>query len=417
MSNNIDNLYKKINEINIVDTVKYTDIKKNIMDMIHEKQKKVIDIHHKKYTLLICDDDQMLKLFALYITIYANEQLLVNKHHQTKSYIGIDFEFNNRKIALMQINLESVWKLDHDNFIWILNPAEFDEKQRFQFIHKIMTNKDIYKILHGCDSLDIPYIYHELLNNNKDHIFEFTQRLIDTRFVCEYQQACINYTRKCSIYDSLLFFKVIDQHKYDELEKANDSMGPVYNISWNVKKLSSNQVNYAYYDVIYLKDLFFAILDSSKHDTPQYFNSYRYFSSFVRFVLLEKRGMIDISSMRATVDKMNNYLIKNKDENITLINIFTKVTEDLQIDQIGFNVKNLLNVNYLKSEFITLLKFIVYGVIKNKHKIYINKNSHMTDIINIQELYDVLTQHKFNKFKDFLEKIENHIENNLDRYI
>src|SRR5277367_4223408 len=117
---------------------------------LNNLEKYMRNIIEDKYKLFVCDRPIMLQLFKLYITYYK-------KHHKKQkrtAYVGIDYEFNQRKIALMQINFGDT--------IWLLNPSQFDEETKKCFVQKILINKRIYKILHGSDSLDLPYIYGEL---------------------------------------------------------------------------------------------------------------------------------------------------------------------------------------------------------------------------------------------------------------
>ena len=72
-------------------------------------------------------------------------------NNKDRSYVGIDYEFRNREIALMQINFES----KETRYICIVNPGKFDELQ-MKYLIELMINMKIVKIFHGADSLDIP---------------------------------------------------------------------------------------------------------------------------------------------------------------------------------------------------------------------------------------------------------------------
>ena len=357
-------------------------------------------IIENKYNLFVCDNNKMLELFEEYIINYSKQ----NK--RIKTYVGIDFEFNKRKIALMQINF--------GESIWLLNPAQFNDHMKNNFVRKILLNKQIYKILHGSDSLDLPYIFTELMDGHKNHIISFTKRLLDTRFLCEYFCTSVNVEKHCSIYDTLLFFDVIDKNKYDDLENINASMGPIFTISWNINKFNNSQLKYAYYDVVYLKDLVFKIMQKAKKDTPQFFNSYNYISSIIRLILLNKKGIISFEPLKIICDKMNNYSII-REYDMTLISLFDKFIETLRFDE--FDVRNILGVSYLKNDFIILVKYLFYCNISNKigSDIYINKNVKLIEKPKkelLQEYIDI-----FVKVKKLFENIDNFIQNNLDKYI
>ena len=95
-------------------------------------------------------------------------------------FLGIDFEFNTKKIALMQL----LFEIHKDNQIYkkyyIIYPPELD--MTF-FKEHILGNKNILKILHGSESLDIPYIVDDLfLPNEFDLLINFMTSMIDTRY-------------------------------------------------------------------------------------------------------------------------------------------------------------------------------------------------------------------------------------------
>ena len=62
------------------------------------------------------------------------------------------------------------------------------------------------KILHGSESLDIPYIFDKVLLNNKHDILLFLRTIIDTRFLC--------FDKKCSLYELLYSTKTINDKQY-----------------------------------------------------------------------------------------------------------------------------------------------------------------------------------------------------------
>ena len=93
-----------------------------------------------------------------------------------KHYLGIDFEFNkvsktDREVALMQMNLENN---SNDGYIFVLYPPELS-KENNQILINLLTNTKIIKILHGSESLDIPYLFNQLLitKENIDKMMNF----------------------------------------------------------------------------------------------------------------------------------------------------------------------------------------------------------------------------------------------------
>ena len=152
-----------------------------------------------KYELIISDNEIKIKLFCLVVILhYLESNIRVIKYditlNKNKPYVGLDYEFNNRIISLMQINFERLSSSSSEtvSHLCIVNPGEFDDKSLDILIKYLMRNKCLYKILHGCDSLDLPYMYDVLFRGQKDVIMDFTETIIDTRFLCEYYRASID---------------------------------------------------------------------------------------------------------------------------------------------------------------------------------------------------------------------------------
>ena len=147
-----------------------------------------------------------------------------------KNFKNQTFEFNSKVIALMQINFEehNINKNQIINsFIFIIYPPNLKDGVYNFFIKKILCNKNIYKILHGSDSLDIPDIYYELIKDN-ELIIKFTNNLIDTRFLCEYNIIENNLDDKCKIYYVLNRENIISDIQYSLNKRDN-----LYNIKDN----------------------------------------------------------------------------------------------------------------------------------------------------------------------------------------
>src|ERR1700744_3339476 len=247
-------------------------IKKLIYHIVKESRELVFDgktefsrkINNKtseKYYINVAKTPEKIKLFILYLLMFNYEAKYQYKNKNIY-FAGIDYEFNNRKIALCQICL---FPKKSDKYIWIIDPSELDKIQTNQMINTLFTVNYIYKILHGSDSLDIPYMFKELFDNNQDTILKFIRKVIDTRFICEFSKIITKIeNKKCSIYDALLYFGTIDKLKYDNLEKTNKNMGPIQHINWNIHKMSTHHLKYALYDVLFLKEFLFDMLRKTK---------------------------------------------------------------------------------------------------------------------------------------------------------
>ena len=360
------------------------------------------------YNLIIADDEIKTKLFILYLFVYYIESctrrfVVVETDPDTlnsKPHVGIDYEFNNRIIALMQLSFEtySSKTKETDSFIWIVNPGEFDEEQNRILIKYLMTNQDIYKILHGPDSLDIPYMYEIMFKNDKKTILEFTKKIIDTRFLCEYVRLSLNLDRKCSIYDALKYFGTISDEKHKELEDTHESMGPVQDISWNIHKMSSYHKQYALYDVLFLKHYIMDIYKKINNETPEYLYSYNYVNPIIRFVILDRRAVIEVvQEAKDEINPINNYMIRYKKENYTLVTIFNELIEKFKVclkdnECIDFNF--LLLVGFLRKSLLIILKKIVYYVIRENYTVFMKKDEKWNDRIDLESTYKLLKKYE-----------------------
>lgn len=346
-----------------------------------------------KYYLYITNKDEIQKLFTIFIFYYSQKMSIKNS---IKVHIAIDFEFNNQKVALMQLKL--------GKYIWITNPNHPDIKI---FTKKILLNNEIYKIFHGAESLDLPYIFADLLKNNSRKIFKFIKKYIDTRFLCEYIRTNLQQGGRCSIYDAMLYFNIIDQDKYKTLERINKSLGPIQNTSWDINLLNDKKIKYAYYDVIYLDDLLFGIYDTILNRTPDYSRSYYYIIEIIRFVILERAKVTEILKMISpTVNQMNIYFIKINDEAIRLVDIFDQQHVIVKDEKGSLDIDFIKSNNYVRGIMNYLLKYITYYVIGNDFEIFINKKDVMGQKININILYDRLEEYGFMKMVKLLKLFE-----------
>tara|TARA_B110000208_G_scaffold149022_1_gene179866 strand:- start:1095 stop:2411 length:1317 start_codon:yes stop_codon:yes gene_type:complete len=325
-----------------------------------------------KYYTIICNDKLKLESFKIFIIFYYIESLI-----QKELYIPIDYEFNTKKIALMQINFEGVlFSKTIKSFIYILYPPDLDKDSNEFFIKNILCNNYIYKILHGSDSLDIPYTYTELLENNKDYIIEFTKKLVDTKYLCEYNHNDLNVKRKCKIKELLLEQKVITQKKYNDLEKNEEKMGKIYDIIIDINNLSDELTKYSLYDVIYLKFLFQKFIEI---DDKIYRNL---IPDMTRYIYLSRRGIINFTEK---FDKIIYVLNLGKIEEFedNLNNIFNNILE-LLFDKV---IMNIFNIDYFKKYFINLLKAITYDILIQFYTIIMPNNTQFNGYINVSSIF------------------------------
>ncbi len=399
-----------------------------ILDMIehyqHMKLKEEDEIKNPPtkitYVISIGDDPVKIKLFCLYLLVYAMEADIRYAHYtelmDKKVHVGIDYEFNNRQIALMQINFETLSDPNNETFsyIWLVNPGEFDTHQT-ELLHKyLMTNTQIYKIFHGPDSLDIPYMYNVMFEGNHEKIINFTKRIIDTRFLCEYQRISVGLDRKCSIYDALLYFDTITKEKYNALEEVHENMGPVQDISWSIHKMSSYHVLYALYDVLFLKHYLLSIYRKIDQETPQFLDTYKYIISLTRFVFLERNEITDVTeTLKPIINSMNNFMIKHRGRNITMVNIFNEVMKNLKIPSKNVDAEFFLLVGYFKKAIAALFKYVVYALVAKNFDVYENKFKRMEMSIEMDLLYDKLNEYGFSTIANLMVLFGNEVEQKI----
>mgnify|MGYP001255427784 CR=1 FL=1 len=387
------------------------NINNNIIEIENLLNKYKKDIVENKYTLLIGDNEITIKLFIIFLFYYDLQIKNVNTTINKKFHVGIDLEFNLGKIALMQLNF--------GKYLWIIDPRKYDNTQIQIIINKLLLNEKIYKIFHGADSLDLPYIFSELLKNDQIKILKFMKKFIDTRFLCEYVRISKKEDGKCSIYDAMLYFGTITKNKYDELQKNNELMGPIQDVMWDINKLSSFHIKYAFYDVLHLLTFLNNIYKKIIYETPELVRTYYYIMEIIRFVILERKEITNVlNSSREIVNPLNNHLIKLKDGNSTLLNVYNDLIENFVIvdvnDKGTIDLNFIEKLNYVRGTFSFLLKHIVYYVCYTKYEVYKNKNEILSGDIVIDKLYNELNKIKMYKIVKLLKLFEIEVNKRLD---
>jgi hypothetical protein len=303
-------------------------------------------------------------------------------HSKIKNMIGIDFEFNSQKIALCQVGFYPKRKF---KYVFVFNPKFLSTYETDIVIKTMFTQQNAYKIMHGSDSLDIPYIFEELFMRDSELIIQFTKYLVDTRFLCEYYKISTNWSdKKCSLYDALKFFNVITLKKYEELENINKMIGPIYDVKWNVKNMSSYHLKYAGYDVVYLKLFVLKIFETAKNDSESLKIQCKYVSPIYRLHCYERYKIVDVIEIAKNMtDPVNNYIVESKNGTIkkTMINIFNEVIENAKLDSLNMSFKNFTQINNFKKILILLFKLIVYSYLSSNYIIYSNKKEKYDQII------------------------------------
>ena len=305
----------------------------------------IINENKKDYNIIIVNNNEMIEFMKNYIIKY-----IAMKEDRI---IGIDFEFNrvanSRKVALCQINME----INNNNnpYIFLFYPPDIE----ITLLIKLFTTSNIIRILHGGESLDVPYLFTEILVKNSDRI-KFLDSLVDTRFMCEYYN---NYNKlinnKCKIYELLKQMKVIDISKYNYLEKNDKLMGNIWEIDINVKKMSKNVVIYCLYDVIFLPTLYNCFPKN---------NIYNIILPKINGINMLLRYNYKLDKIFSDIAKYNNNLININNEQYSFNEIYNTVYYWLDSYHI---IYSLLQINYLKKFFEIFIKNILYNILNKDY--------------------------------------------------
>ena len=294
------------------------------------------------------------------------------KNLKEKHYIGIDFEFNKvskdtKDVALMQINLENDSNIGN---IFIFNPNYIDTT----ILLLLITNTNIIKILHGAESLDIPYLFNQLLVT-KENVDNFCKNFYDTKFLCEYMKIDSNNV-SCSIYSILLTNNIINDSILERLNKIEETMGPVYMVEFDIYKMTDDMLNYCLYDVLFLPELI------KKFDRKPYNNIIPQISSLVNKY---KRNIEpEFIELNQRINNFNIYYMFDNDNRIMLNQIW-EVYYNIMDDDMKYFSK-LKQINYFKNFFEIITKFVIYYNLIQYFKIYSNSMNYL--IINKNNIYE-----------------------------
>jgi hypothetical protein len=308
--------------------------------------------------VVICKDEKTNKLLENYINEFIS--------YKGFKIIGVDFEFNRikneRKIALCQINFVKENKMD----IFLFYPPNIKKD-----LFKNLLISDCIKILHGSESLDLPYLFDNIIDNNDRD--KFCNNLIDTRYLCEYYNSSNNIDGKCRIYDLLLNMKVISKTKYEKLMKNDKLMGNIWEINIDVSKQSfinnKKLIKYCVYDVLFLSELF------NKFPKNEIYHNIIPEIGCVVFILRYENKLDKLFS------EISSHNLKKYIENYNYNDVYIYVFEWIMIDNFMYN---LYQINYFRKFIDLLIKNILYNYLDNSIKL-INfdlKNKKILNLIN-----------------------------------
>lgn len=332
----------------------------------------------KEYEITVVKTDKdinsMLKYFSDFIKLKSKNK-----------YVGLDFEFNSspegKKIALFQINLESD---NNEAKIFLFYPPDLNHRN-MDILVKLLTDINIKKILHGAESLDIPYLFKNIFINNKLRN-QFCNNLFDTRYLCEYYHLENKMDAKCKIYRILRQMDVIDDNQLNMLLKNEEDMGPIYLIDIDVRNLDNNTMLYSAFDVLYLPALLTRFPDNYVYNNL--------IPEITCFNYIDRYEEIFTKPFSELVGKVNNYFIKTKDKykNLKLVDIYQSKHNIIDDDENIFS--KLMEINYFKKFIKTYIKFIIYKNVFKNNTVWENNENISNMLIEFQN-----EQSKFQKIK------------------
>lgn len=328
-----------------------------------------------QYNVLKVDNKNKMNIMIEKMKIFIKNQ------NKTKHYIGIDLEFNKvskdtKDIALMQINMEND---KNEAYIFLFKPSELDNNKKV-FI-ELLTSPHIIKILHGSESLDIPYIFNELLITKKN-IDNFCSNFYDTKFLCEYYNIMNKIKKSCSIYSLLEDHNIITHKKVKELEANEKDMGSISELTIDIYNMNDNILKYALYDVIFLPQLIKKLLS--------YGDIYRHIIPDITHLVFKNKRNIeeDLQGLEKLINEQNNYFIKYEDKKFSLNIIYEIFLYQL------FSFNDMIEINYFKNFFNIITKLIIYSNLNKYYTIYKSNNS-IIDKIDYTKYLEWLSRYKY----------------------
>lgn len=360
-------------------------------------------LNSKTYNILKVNTKQKENQMILIFNKFIENQ---NKNPNEKHFIGIDFEFNkiskgDRDVALMQINIENDSNV---GYIFVLYPPELSN-DNLLILKKLITHKKMFKVLHGAESLDIPYLFNQLLVD-KELIDNFCINFYDTKYLCDYKNIENNETKRCSIYYLLVNNQVMTQNKLEELEKIEEKTGPIYLVHIDIHKLSHEIFKYSLYDVIYLPEL----LKKFQSQGLVYTNI---IPEICCIVNKYKRNIEpEFIELEKVVNSLNICFIYDSNNIIKLNEIWTVYYNIIDDTRKIFN--KLKRINYFKTFFEIITKLIVYNNLQKYFKIFLNRKDKVKPI-NFDKYFSWLS--RYSEFYTIVKDYDRLIEEDIIKII
>lgn len=276
-------------------------------------------------------------------------QFFIEKNNKNK-IIGIDFEFNRvnnkRVIALCQINFMIN---NDDSDIFLFYPPNIN----IRLFEKLLISPNITKVLHGAESLDIPYLFDNVIR--KENIPKFCENLFDTRYLCEYYNIENNTGGRCRIYELMKQMGAITTKQYDDMIINDRKLGHIWEIHVDVRNMNNPRlVKYCVDDVEYL---------------PHLYNKFPKNNIYMKII----PAMTQYNYLVRYTESLDKMFANISQYNTKRDDIYNMSYNDIyNIVMIWLNSNNiyyiLYNINYFKKIMDVIVKNIVYNILDNDIK-------------------------------------------------
>lgn len=339
-------------------------------------------------------------------------------------FISMDFEFNNcsfkknndkeyklciensigsKEIAIFQILLEddSIKEVDYQENIFLFYPGDLSEKQTNVLIN-LLTAPRINKIIHGGESLDIPYIF-KMLIKDKNQKVKFCRNLYDTKYICEYNNLLKKTKDKCKIYYFIKEMGIINDNQFNTLLKNEEDMGEIWFINLDIKKLNDKVVLYSSFDVLYLRKL---LNESEKRLSKREIDIISGFSS-INFIYRSEFSLF--SEFMDRISEYNVHMLYDENHGkVTFLDIF-----DLYfywVDDKDKIFSKISEINFFKRFINTFFKIGLYNEFTSEEL-----NTNYGKYTSSLKEEDKITLQSINKKKiEFIDFIKNQISDSYE---
>ena len=291
--------------------------------------------------IIICKNKELNLKLENYI-----ETFIKNSHNN--KIVAIDFEFNRvnnkRVIGLCQIN----FKINNNCDIFLFYPPNIN----IRLFEKLLISPNIIKVLHGAESLDIPYLFDNVIM--KKNIQLFCNNLFDTRYLCEYYNIENNNGGRCRIYELMKQMGAITEKQYNEMILNDKKLGHIWEIHIDVTKMSDKLIKYCVDDVEFLPHLYEKFPKNEIY--TKIIPAMTQFNYIVRYTE-------NLDKMFANISQYNTR--RDAEYDMSYNEIYIVIIIWLNSDSTYYI---LYNINYFKKIIDLIVKNIVYNILDNNIK-------------------------------------------------